>query len=142
MKTPLAAIVAFLAIAGFVQGSLVPDPACTGTCTVEASLAGYTPPLLVLHNGSSAVWHSVDVAHVQRETSHPLGDPSGCFSVVAPGGRDSAPVQFTFDGTQVQANVSGITKTCENAVVTASGALVPYHCTLHANMRGTILVVP
>ena len=140
--TPLT-LAALLAVAGLAQACLTPsDPACSGTCTVEASSPGYSPPALVLHSGSDVVWHSTDVAHVQRDTAHPLGSPNACFSVTASGGGDSAPVTFDFDGTTLTATVNSVSTACANAVVTDAGALLAYHCTLHANMRGTLLVVP
>lgn len=136
-------LAAVLAAAGIAQACLTPpDPACSGTCTVGAAGTGYTPPVLVVHSGSDVVWHSNDVGHVQRDTGQPLGSPAACFSVASPGGSDSSAVTFDLDGSTLTATVGGVSTTCANAVATDAGAVLAYHCTLHPNMRGTIVVVP
>lgn len=125
-------------------GPLDVAPVCSGTCTIDAAtVTGYTPPLLALHSGSDVVWHATDIGHVQRDTATPLGSPAACFAVASPGGGDSPPVTFEIAGSVLNATTGATTKTCANALPVAGEAfLVPYHCTLHANMRGFLLVVP
>jgi plastocyanin len=118
------------------------DPgACADPCVINASNSHYDPPLVVIGNGASVVWHSTDNGHIQRETSTPAGSPGACFVVTSPGDADSPTVRFEIDGGAVKATVGSTTSTCQNAVAVAgTGFLVPYHCTLHGNMRGAIVV--
>ncbi len=142
MRNTTLTLAALLAVAGLAQACLTPpDPACSGTCTVDAASTGYTPPMLILRSGSDVVWHSTDIGHVQRDTAQPVGSPAACFQVSSSGGGNSTPVTFDFDGTTLTATTNSVSTTCPNAVVTEAGALLAYHCTLHANMRGTLLVV-
>lgn len=127
----------------FATGPPDVTPVCSGNCTVLASSAGYVLPVVVLHSGSNVTWHSIDIGHVQRETSQPLGSTAPCFVAPVAGGGDSAPVQFDIAAGALTATVAGTTATCLNAVPAAGQAfLLPYHCTIHANMRGALLVTP
>lgn len=118
------------------------DPGtCASPCTIGASTTHYDPPLVVLANNSSVVWHSTDVGHIQRETSTPVGSPAGCFTVTSPGNGNSPSVLFEVQGGVLNATSGSITRTCGNAVqVPGVGFVVAYHCTLHADMRGVIVV--
>jgi plastocyanin len=113
------------------------DPTVIGATT----LTGYSPPVVVVPSGGSVAWRSTDGGHNQRETSTPLGSPSGCFSVPSTTSADSTPVQFDVSGNTVTATVGSTTATCLNAVSVGGAAfVVPYHCTIHPNMNGLIVV--
>jgi plastocyanin len=129
---------------GVAAADLAPLPgACTGTCMVDASFLAYNPPLVSVADGSSVAWHSTDGGHNQRETSTPVGSPDACFSVASSVSANSAPVRFDIVGSTVTATVGSTTATCLNAVSAGGAAfLVPYHCTLHPNMNGFVLVAP
>jgi plastocyanin len=138
MRLPLAAL---LALACF-PAAASSDVLCSGACTVDAAvLPGYSPALLVISNGTNVSWHATDIGHNQRETATPLGSPTPCFSVPSPLGNDSLAVTFDASGSALTATWNGTTRACTNAIPLDDGAfLLAYHCTLHANMRGALVV--
>jgi hypothetical protein len=117
--------------------------ACEGTCYVQAATTGYTLPALVLANNSTVVWNSTDIGHLQRETSLPLSTSAACFSAPVSGGNSSAGVRFDIAGATLAATLGTTTATCTNAVPTPDGGFaLAYHCAIHPNMRGVLVVEP
>lgn len=136
----LLALLPLALVLPFAPGLADPVP-CSSPCAVGAHSAGYVPPVAVLANNSSVVWQGLDIGHIQRETTSPL-DPSPCFTVSSPSGGNSTPVHFHVEGGALHATVNGTTRSCDSAVGTgAAGFALAYHCTLHAEMRGTLLVL-
>src|SRR5207248_3146105 len=114
----------------------------TTTDIAATTLTGYNPPIAIIANGDSVTWTSTDGGHNQRETSlpTPLGSPTACFSVASTTSGSSS-VKFDVSGGAVTATVGSTTATCHNAVSLAGAAFViPYHCTIHANMNGFVVV--
>jgi plastocyanin len=138
----LASATLILAFAGL-QASADPLPgSCAAPCTIDAASTGYTMPATVIASGTDVVWHSTDVAHVQRDTSIPaVGSPVACFSASS-GSADSDPVTFTIDNGVLEATTGGVTKTCGNAVAAGGNFVLPYHCAIHPNMNGVLVVTP
>jgi plastocyanin len=142
MRRALVLVAASAALLAGAPVSSSSDPVCSGACVVDASfLQGYTPPVIVIPSGSNVTWHATDIGHIQKETPQPLGSTSTCFTVTAPGHGNSSAVRFDIEDGVLNATVGATKLTCRNAVGVEGGAFaVPYHCTIHANMNGVVVV--
>lgn len=136
MRTLAHALLLALALAAPLAGAAVAS--CSGTCTITAATAGFTPAVLQLASGASIVWTSTDINHVMDETKTTGGD--ACFDAIAAGHGSSDPVRFDLVAGALVATQADATMTCTNAVVTPAGVALPYHCLLHPGMRGSIVV--
>jgi plastocyanin len=132
--------VALLSVVPSVSGT---PAACTENCIVNAVMLGYAPPAFEVADGTQVRWHSIDVAHANWETPPLEGPLVSCFRVASGPGADSKPVTFAIDGETLTATVDATTLTCLGAVALPGGAfLFSYHCGLHKNMRGELIVTP
>lgn len=113
---------------------------CADDCRIgSASFPGYEPVATIIANGASVTWFSTDNTHVQQDT--PVGSSQTCFAVGAALGEDSLPVRFDIAGATLTATVDGETTTCRSAIGNAAGGfVVPYFCTIHPTMRGTLVI--
>lgn len=118
---------------------LVPPAAaatCVPSCSVYTSLAGYASPVTVVESGAAVTWIGSDVSHTAT------ADAMGCFSIGIPSGllRKSSPITLTLNGTNVDATVNGVTKTCAGTALPDGTVELGYRCAFHAAMRAALVV--
>lgn len=139
MRLILAALALAIALAPLAASA---PATCADPCVVEPKLQlTYLPPAVVVASGGSVVWHHTDgYGHVEQDGKNGA-DSDRCFFALAPAGESTNPVRFDLvDGTLLATSPEFGTLPCGNAVMTPTGAVLPYYCALHTNMRGTILV--
>lgn len=139
MRLVLAALALAMALAPLAASA---PAACGDPCVVEPALQlTYVPPAVVVASGGSVVWHHTDgYGHAQQDGKN-AADADFCFFALAPAGESTNPVRFDLvDGALFATSPEWGTLPCGNAVVTPAAAVLPYYCTLHNNMRGTIVV--
>lgn len=115
---------------------------CSDPCVVAPGMQViYSPPVVTIPSGGSVMWHHNDgYGHVEQDGKN-AADADPCFYALAPAGEFTNPVRFDLvDGALVATSVEMGVATCANAVVTPGGAVLPYYCLLHPNMRGSIVV--
>lgn len=128
-----------LAILALPLVAALPAPAlCGPECRITAASAGYDPAVTTIATGSSVVWSSADITHVQRDQA--VGSARPCFEVLAEPGGDTPAVRFDLAAGALVATVDGVSATCTSAVATPAGAVVAYFCSLHPTMRAAIVV--
>jgi plastocyanin len=113
--------------------------ACAEPCIIESDSLGYRPPVVTIASGTSVVWTTLDVTHVSVDGLN-AGDADLCFAAIAQEGEPSLPVRFDLAAGQLVATTGEESLVCENAVIRASAATVPYFCDLHPTMRGVLVV--
>lgn len=113
---------------------------CADPCVVDTNYSGYLPPIVEVGSGGSVVWHSSGGGHIQADT----GIAPSCFVTIVEGGGDSGAARFDIVDGALWANTTDLgDQECFNAKKLPTGSfLLPYECTIHANMRGTIVVEP
>lgn len=122
-----------------------PTPLCDGSCEVWSHSIGYLPPVVVLTSGSTVTWTSLDTSHVDSETLL-LDDTAPCFTVSSDIVTPTPPVRFdvvagALVATTDPAGPAPLSATCRNAVPAGpTGAALNYHCVLHPEMRGVLVV--
>ena len=140
----LAAVLAVVALAalGFAPAEAGPDPVCEDECMMPSAGAGFVPPVNVVLSGATVSWSSLDTSHLNVDGTGLGSDAPICFAV---GYNPSAPsdgVTLVIDGALLKATVDGVTKVCQNGRGGDQGFILPYYCTLHPTMHGTLVVVP
>lgn len=113
--------------------------ACAAECVILASEGGYAPPVLVIASGDTVTWRSVDIGH---PTSDSISNTQRCFMVPVGPDQDGR-VRFSITGGAVRATTlpNGGTKTCTSAtVLPAGGAVLPFICSVHPQMRGALVI--
>lgn len=136
MKRALLALaLALVPLASGLPGS------CADPCVIASDgTFGYTPPAAVLASGGSVVWTSNDYTHITRDGRGLLDGANPCFFVDHYPDQPSTAVRFDIVGSALLATAGGTTLPCLGAVATPAGAVMPYFCTLHPTMRGTLVV--
>lgn len=132
LATTLAALLALSALA-------VASPLrCADPCVVTANNAGYQPPVVEVASGDSVVWRSNGGGHIQSD----FGQSDACFVTFVESGGESGAARFDIVNGALWANTTDLGDVeCGNAKALPTGDFVlPYECTIHPNMRGTILV--
>ena len=119
------------------EGALCADP-----CIVPSHAVGYLPPLVVIESGTSVVYTSLDTVHIHVDT--PTLSGGDCFLTASKLASPADPVAFVIAGGALHASVAdGPPVRCDGAIGLAEGGFIlPMHCTLHPQMRGTLLVLP
>lgn len=139
MNRALLSLVATLVALAPIAAS-APQPVCQPDCRVEQNSFAYMPAVIVVPDGGSIVFASLDTGHVTVGGSGFRGD-WGCFFVEGPQGADAPPVKFLVQGGFLFASVAGgPPQLCTDAVSAPSGFVLPFHCFIHPPMRGAILV--
>lgn len=119
---------------------------CTDTCPIESWGGGYIAPVTAIESGAEVVWGSLDITHIQAQS--PVQSPTSCFSAVATPSDDAPPVRFDIEDGSVIATTSPGTPDEESVVCNPvdflpdGSAHLVYHCTLHPNMHGSLLIHP
>lgn len=111
---------------------------CGDPCVVDTNNGGYVPPVVEVMSGGSVVWHSSGGGHIQSD----FGQRPACFVTFVEGGGDSEAATFTIQNGALRANTTDLGDVeCGNAKELPTGDFaLPYECTIHPNMRGTIVV--
>jgi hypothetical protein len=129
-----------LVVAALLAPLAVSTPlACGSPCEILALSAGYVAPATEVSSGSSVAWRSLDVGHLQEDTS----TGAHCFREPSTLSGEQEQVRFDIvDGTLV-ATTDGRSATCGLAVALPDGSQVlAYQCAIHAVMRGVLVVSP
>lgn len=113
---------------------------CADPCIVETNFAGYFAPVVEVASGGTVVWRSTGGGHFQADS----GLAEACFLTEVQGGGDSDPARFDLVSGVLTATTQTLgTLACANAQPLLDGSVaLPYECTIHANMRGVVLVAP
>lgn len=128
---------------GLAAIALATPLACPSPCGVASNaVTGYIPAVAEVASGGTIVWSATDVQHVQVDHGPAFRD--ACLVTLASpfNGPDAARFEIV-DGRLFATTASLGTLECVNAQpLPAGGFGLAYSCTLHATMRGTILVTP
>ena len=135
MRIVIPTIVGLLALSTLALASPL---RCDDPCVVDTNNGGYLPPVVEIASGGSVVWHSTGGGHIQAD----FGQAASCFVTFVEGGGDSEAATFTIEDGALWANTTDLGDAeCGNAKALPTGDFVlPYECTIHPNMRGTIVV--
>lgn len=121
--------------------SSAPAPLCTQSeCRIEQNSVAYVPPVAVVPEGAAVTFGSLDTSHV---TADGVSPGSTCLFAASAPGRDPPPTVFTIEEAGLFGTTAGLgTVLCETAIALPNGDFaLPYHCELHAPMRGVLVVV-
>jgi plastocyanin len=122
-----------------------PAPACVPGCAAQGGVAGFVPPVLLVHSGATVAWSGLDsLAHENVEGPGVGGPASSCFTARFSGARAGS-ATFVLQAGHVVALQAGVGTPCASAVLLpgGAGALLPYHCRIHpSTMNGVLLLVP
>lgn len=137
MKSILAILLGLIAIASVVPATPL---ACSANCTIGSSSTAFNPPVLEVASGSSVVWTSSDIGHVNADG---ILASDACFIVEYSTEAPSNPTTFKIVGNTLTATVGAETLTCATAQALPGGSfLLPYYCVIHTPMRGALVISP
>ncbi|MHB8511973.1 MAG: hypothetical protein ACYDCC_07290 [Actinomycetota bacterium] len=117
----------------------------TTACSITTTPYAWVAPVTIVTSGTSVVWTptSDDFPHVPADGE--VG--SSCFQIDVQQGLPVAPVRFDIVSGSVQAIVDPgqpdqTISTCATAIALPAGGayVLPYHCLLHAFMRGVFVI--
>lgn len=135
MKSIIAILLGIMAIASVVPATPL---ACSQNCTIAGSSTAYNPPVLELASGSSVVWTSTDIGHINADG---VLNGDACFIAVYSTEDASSPTTFEIVGNTLEATVDGETLACNTASRLPDGSFVlPYYCVIHTPMRGALVI--
>lgn len=119
--------------------------ACEATTTVETPSNAFTPSCIVIASGDVVTWVNVGGRPHQLTSDEPApvtavtGEPciqSGVYDI-----GESVALRFERQGDSVTVDGRPCTLLSYDLVALAQGEIrIPYHCTLHGNMKGEIVV--
>ncbi|HUR69881.1 MAG TPA: hypothetical protein VM370_11605 [Candidatus Thermoplasmatota archaeon] len=138
MKLVLFALVALAPIAGAAIPATCADP-----CMVSSSALAFVLPATTIASGTSVSWISIDGGHVIADGVTPASSGS-CLQHLGYNAVDpTTPATLTIVDGALVSTVDGRDATCTSATALPTGDIaLPYFCTLHANMRGVLVVSP
>lgn len=150
MRMTLVTALALLGAMALTAGAVTPAvPAiCLDACEVPSHSFYYLPPVLTVQDGVTVTWTSLDTVHVHVETPVTTSDQGTCFHDTSNVNGEEATVRFDIEDGQLLATTDpgtpqAETQVCQNAVGLEDGGFaLAYHCTLHSQMRGALVVVP
>ena len=118
---------------------------CADPCPIIARSEGYVLPAATIASGARIAFSSADIGHVTSEGTGIGGEP-GCFGIRTTPGTDAPLVTLRIEGASVVASYTDSggrdhEAPCASAqALPAGGFVVPFYCTIHSNMRGSVVV--
>lgn len=120
---------------------------CADPCTVTSDVDLYTTPLAIVASGTTVTFTASSGSHVNVDGSG-IGENGSCIATPSSASQDGNPYRLTIQDGALYAEgkdllgVDGV-RECLSATALPDGSFaLPFHCTLHPSMRGSLVVTP
>lgn len=136
----------FLAAPGMLLGPAVAGGDCVETTSVDTPSSAFDPPCIIVRSGDVVTWLNVGARPHQLSSDEPAplttitGEP--CIQSDVYDGGESVSLLFLREGDSVSVDGRECTLLSYDpaAQLVDGERRIPYHCTLHRQMRGQIVV--